>query len=232
MVAAKKKPTPRTSTTRQLEKKLNDGLTDVNSKLDRVVESMNSALEVQQHDFSAKVNQILEAVSSTRAADNPVNTPRKGFDAADQDMGPDESTEFAEAADGEIELLKPGQNDVESPIFKAKAEELKFMEDVLEVEIHESSDQNAEPRFAIYVGGDPFVFERGREFPVKRKFVEGLARAKPVHFRCEEYVKQAGGVAEKAYRYPAHKSVRYPFQVLSDPSPRGREWLQSVLRQP
>ena len=58
------------------------------------------------------------------------------------------------------------------------ARELAFMEEMVEVEVHESTDQNAEPIIDLYCNGMPQRLIRGVPHAVKRKFVQILANAR------------------------------------------------------
>lgn len=219
MAAQKKATAARAPSAKQLDKKLNDGLKDMTDKLDRVVASTNDAI--------GGINEKFDTLMSTLNGGGPALI-RKTFEPMEQSFGPDESTEFVDGPEGEIVLAKPGQ-DVGDRFFKEKQDELAFMEEKVHIFIQDSTDPNAEQVFAIHVSGKPFIFERGKEFVAPRKYLEGLARAKPVHFSSQEFVNRVG---DKAYRYPAHKSPRYPFSVVKDPNPRGHAWLSSVLKQP
>lgn len=115
-------------------------------------------------------------------------------------------------------------------ISKQKLEMLAFMREPVTVHIHESSDQQADPHFMIAVNGRKQIFSRGREYTVPRYIVEGLARAKPVGFRNEEYFKPDG---ERSVRWPSTRGLRYPFSAVKDPSgDKGAAWLKIVLKQP
>jgi hypothetical protein len=65
---------------------------------------------------------------------------------------------------------------------------------------------------------------------VKRKFVEGLARAKKTSYGNTLRVDQQTGL--QSYVWPSKTGLRYPFAVIEDKNPRGKTWLEAVLRQP
>lgn len=112
---------------------------------------------------------------------------------------------------------------------KAKLDALAFYNEPVTVHIADAYDENADSNFAVWVNGIPEVFWRGQEKTVKRMYVEGLARAKPVGFTSQEYMMDNGA---KAYRYPSRTGMRYPFSVVEDKNPIGREWLRGVQAQP
>jgi hypothetical protein len=115
---------------------------------------------------------------------------------------------------------------VPNPLTKNKADILKFMEDVLTVQVHDSTDPNDDPYPCVWNGGISQYFIRGKEQQVKRKFVEVLARAKRTTYTQELFKDGAGN---DTYRQIPHTAPRWPFSVLVDPHPRGRDWLKQVL---
>jgi hypothetical protein len=103
---------------------------------------------------------------------------------------------------------------------------LAFMEERVGVVVGETTDANAEPMPAVYVNGVAQYCPRGVEVSCRRKFVEGLVRAKPVSVRTS--------VEERNSENPANRIVRtallkYPFQVTRDDNPRGAAWLRALL---
>jgi hypothetical protein len=113
-----------------------------------------------------------------------------------------------------------------------KAKELAFMEERLDIRIHETSDPNAEQMVFVSVngeGGGPHKLPwlpRGQVITVKRKIVERLARSKRIGVRTQE-VTDGNGNRTTAIRRSS--SLGYDFSVLRDPNPHGAEWLKRVL---
>ena len=62
---------------------------------------------------------------------------------------------------------------------------------------------------------------------VKRKFVEVLAKSKITTYSQEKYRDNDGN---ESYRQIPHTAVRYPFSMVEDANPRGRDWLKSILQ--
>ena len=127
---------------------------------------------------------------------------------------------------------RPTDNDeriavISSAGFDDYAKELAFMEETLEIEVHESGDPTSnEPILTVYVNGTPQMFERGRAQKVKRKFVQVLATCRPENMRTETMV-QGNQVINKVMKT---SSLRYPFTVIDD-TKAGREWLRRVVSQ-
>jgi hypothetical protein len=111
----------------------------------------------------------------------------------------------------------------------AMFEELKFMEEVVEVMVHESTDENAVNPIFTAVNGVAQYFFRGTVQAVKRKYVNILASCKEHNISTPEYTAKDGSRAVGIRRT---SSLKYPFSVISDPNPRGAAWLRSVLAAP
>ena len=124
--------------------------------------------------------------------------------------------------DGSIAV---GQNVVEQvtpdALNKAYLEELAFMDEYLEILVHESTDKNAEDPIPVGCNGVHVFLKRGVPTKVKRKFVNHLI-AKSTRVSTPEYTNPAG---ERAFKIVQQQGLKYPFDVLHDPSPKGREWL-------
>ena len=153
-----------------------------------------------------------------------VTRNKKAIDATDYQIG--QSGVATMPAEGEARIEETDIQIVDGPKAMKKAEALAFMEELVTVVVHHSTDENAEQLVPIHVNGKTQLFPRGEPVTVKRKYVEGLVRAKPVNYRSEEYVNQSG---DKAYRYPRNMGLRYPFQVERDDNPKGRDWLKKIL---
>ena len=107
------------------------------------------------------------------------------------------------------------------------AQELLFNEEVIEVMVHESTDENAENPIFTSCNGTPQYFYRGVPQEVKRKYVAILASCKEHNVTTPEYTQQDGSRAMSIRRT---RSLKYPFSVIHDPSPRGADWLRSLLK--
>lgn len=191
---------------RQTDRKVDE----LAGKLDRVVDSTNAAIDRIGEQLSRLADAIHNPVTRTHA-----------LEAAEQDMGPSDALEFSN--DGTLE--KPRLMDVQAPEFKEKAANLAFANEMVEVEIAEVSDRDAAKIFDVAVNGKSMVFERGRRYRVPRYIVEGLARARPVHYENQEYVDYEG---VRKVRNPSRRGLRYPFSVVQD-SDRGKAWLKNLL---
>lgn len=149
--------------------------------------------------------------------------PAKRLEAAEQQVGQGGIAMLAPT--GPAVMEHPKIEPVEGPAALALVDELAFMEEMVAVTVHESTEEKPEMLVQIHVNGRTQLFPRGHQVTVKRKYVEGLARAKPVGYRSEEYTESDGGMA---YRYPKSTGLRYPFSVDED-TPKGRAWLKKIL---
>lgn len=131
---------------------------------------------------------------------------------------------------GEYEVVeKVNITDVENPAFSEKAALLAFYEEPVTITVHTTHDPNAEQIFQVGVNGKQKIFKRGETYTVARKFVEGLLRARPVHYANEEYRLDDGS---QTVRNPSRTGLRYGFQVVKDDNPIGGQWLMAITAQP
>ena len=105
------------------------------------------------------------------------------------------------------------------------ARDLAFFEELVEVEVHESTDPNAEAVVDLYCNGVSQRFIRGVPLVVKRKYVQILATAKPQTISTRATV--SGD--EVINRITKHTALRYPFRVIRDDNPKGADWLRETL---
>ncbi len=189
------------------------GMKDDITKLQAMVEAITGAEDVKP---------------STDAIDNPVAI-RKVHEAAEEEIGAKNTLRFErDESTGESLLVGTGIYDMDSPEFNEKQANIAFMEEMVTVMVAVGPEKDSDPRFEIGVNGVMQFFLRGKEVTVKRKFVEGLARAKPVILRNKEFINSEG---ISTVEYPETRTLRYPFSVLKDDNPIGHQWLTSVLRQ-
>lgn len=142
-----------------------------------------------------------QTIAQSRPLDVPVTGSLDGMVRVDQDIV---------IADG--------------PSLGDYAAELAFMEEFVEVTVHESTDANAEPIVDVYCNGTPQRFLRGNAQRVKRKYVEVLANARQTSIKTN--VRNDG---DNIYnRIDKHTALRYPFSMV-DSNPRGQAWLKKLL---
>lgn len=125
--------------------------------------------------------------------------------------------------------------EVESAEVLAKKdhlEKLAFMDEVLEIVVLPTADKTESAIVPVYNNGIPQFFIRGARQKVKRKFVECLARAKPIDYDVRIQTDQTTGEVTNSM-IPKTATLKYPFEVKHDPSgARGEAWLAKVLADP
>jgi hypothetical protein len=132
-------------------------------------------------------------------------------------------------ADGSVSFAEPAIEPVEGPSAKHKGDKLAFMEELVEIMVHESTDKNAEPIVLVGVNGRNQFFARGQVQRVRRKFIEALARCKPIAYsQSRQYDPRSGNTS---MRMDPHRALRYPFSIVSDPNPKGADWLKAILNE-
>lgn len=129
-----------------------------------------------------------------------------------------------DAPEGTIGLeIEPIQV-VEGPMAMNEAEALLFAEDKLVIVIHQSGDKFQENPVPVGVNGRMAYVVRGEKTQMPRKYVERLLRA-----QSDSVEQDVTASNERDFnRLTFRPSQRYPLSVLSDPSPRGAAWLQSI----
>lgn len=148
------------------------------------------------------------------------------IDISGMQVGQDRAAEFPTASrkvKRDDRIVEP----VEGPMGTDFYEELKFMEELVEVMVHESTSENAEPIVEVFHNVTSQRFIRGQVQTVKRKYLEVLARAKKTGFRQQVYADRLTG--EAVQKMIPQTALQYPFNVVSDPNPRGAPWLRKVL---
>lgn len=162
----------------------------------------------------------------------PVAPNTKMVDSGDLELGGDGDVVTMETERG---TNRPYLKDrlIENPdiagekMIDAKwAENMRFNEERVIVLVHPEPDSKyPEPCISIWNDGRHQLFPRGMNITVARKFLEVLARAKPVRYDNVEYMDENG---IRAVKYPRRVSHRFPFSVIRDDNPRGAAWLARI----
>jgi len=117
---------------------------------------------------------------------------------------------------------------VPGPGWRSQAEEVAFLNEMVTVIVHETTDKNPEPVVMTSVNGRNQFFVRGEQQLVRRMYVEQLVRAKTTTFTQERFQDAAGN---DSIRNVPRTTLRYPFSVVEDNNPRGGAWLRTILAQ-
>ena len=120
--------------------------------------------------------------------------------------------------------LEIGTERIETVTNMNKAEELAFMEELVEIYLHDGQNQNDEPVVDVGVNGVHVYLKRGQNHTLKRKYVLNLATSKPTTYTTAEGMDKDGA---KTVHLRAHTAIKYPFAVIRD-SQKGMEWLRNI----
>jgi hypothetical protein len=166
------------------------------------------------------------AAIAGRAINNPVRAS-DSFDTREleiQDAGPiglEEIRAKAHSALDEGSILLPGA---------MSEEELKlemFMNEKVIIVVHESPNEEDLPVVCPMVNGVGQPIVRGYPTPVKRKYVECLARAKETRYKQV----QMDANDPSSLKMIPRTVLAYPFAIERDDNPNGRAWLRDIIRQ-
>ena len=178
----------------------------------------------EENQRLAKENDALRAdvaeIKAMLARNNPVSI-RPSTEVAGE-VGHDGDNYFNDGG----ELVSTASRDVDDPLFKEKAEMLKFMNEPVTISITESADENTDDRFVVYNNGRAYPLRQGETVTVPRFVVEDLMRARTTKYRNELRVDQLTG--EQSYHWPSKTGLRYPFTIVQDNNPKGKAWVAKV----
>lgn len=128
----------------------------------------------------------------------------------------------------EIEIVQGGTGKAKGKGGLSQyAQELAFNEELIDIMVSESTDENAEDVIFTACNGVPQYFKRGVIQTVKRKYVAILASAKEHNITTPQFTTGDGARASGIRRT---SSLKYPFMVVSDKNPRGAAWLKALLQ--
>ena len=116
----------------------------------------------------------------------------------------------------------------ESRDFSQLAADESFMNEMVTVMVHSTTDENQAPHVIVNCNGTNQPIIRGVPVAVKRKYVEILARMKETKYTQLTPNPAAPDVSELRARH----GLAYPFDLVEDKNPRGRAWLNNVLAEP
>lgn len=210
---------------------LADGLNKLNSRLDSLETRSGGPTQPADQEGPMYGDEVADAPrttgfalgTSTDARNHPVSIT-KGHDLegkVDQDLSREMKPSGPALESLPAQVIQPCKT-----ITKEKAEMLRFMEEPIEIMVHDTNDPNADPLPHVTVNGVNQYFFRGERQTVKRKYVQLLVRPKTTSFGNEEYTDARGN---KAYRWPAHTAPELQITILHDPSgAKGLAWFDGL----
>lgn len=114
----------------------------------------------------------------------------------------------------------------DTPINNDYAAELAFMEEPITIIVNPSSEKFAAAVIDVYVNGRAVWIPVGKPTRVQRKYVEVLARTRPVDIQTKHDGADVEAPNNTLLRFTR---VKHPFSVIGDTSPRGQEWLMRLM---
>lgn len=112
--------------------------------------------------------------------------------------------------------------------FRTLASNEAFMNEIVTVLVHSSTNENEPPHIIVNCNGTNQPIVRGIPTKLRRKYVEILARMKETRYN---QITPNPAAPDVTHMHARHGLV-YPFELLEDVNPRGRAWLTNVLAEP
>lgn len=174
-----------------------------------------------------------------RTAKAPVSTDAKNhpviktgaIDAAEQPLGhtvrknAKPTARTARERVGEVSMVQVAERMPDPEKLAMEA----FMNEQIDVQIAHTTDKNALP-FELTINGRTELFRYGEQKTVRRCYVDLMARLKVTSIDTPEKVNPETG--ERYTDRVPHTALKYPFVVVRDPNPQGRDWLKATLAMP
>lgn len=121
----------------------------------------------------------------------------------------------------EPEFIEP----VDRPVDPEWAAMMAFSHELVTVRVGDSQEKNQEDPVPIWNNGECCRFPRNQEVTCERRFLEQLARAKMTTYSQQKFRDNDGN---EHYKEIPHVALRYPFQVVEDQNPNGRDWIKHI----
>lgn len=157
--------------------------------------------------------------SITKRQENTM-APRKETNVINENIKQEATVPLSEI--GETPPIEPvAENDL---VKKAELEA--FMNQELLILVHESQEEDPLLTATPSVNGVNMPIVMGVETKVRRKYVEALARG-----RTTAYKQAIDPLDQSRYDMVPKTVMSFPFTVIHDPHPNGREWLKGIMAQ-
>lgn len=145
---------------------------------------------------------------------------------------PTERVDLARGAASGIALVDTVAGiETEPPTASVKAalEDERFMAEKVDILLHAPGSEDEHQFCEVTVNGQPFCLRRDGEtvWSVPRAHVAVIAAAKTQRLVQKKITAADGSMG---YEEKAVLQALYPFQVVSDPNPKGPAWLRQVVQ--
>lgn len=104
----------------------------------------------------------------------------------------------------------------------------KFMAEPIIIKIHATANQNEAPVAEVGLNGVKINIPREKPVRLPRAYVEVLARSQ---FRRYRQVNNPDPTAAEGTSHIRTVGQDYPFEIIEDKHPKGRAWLQRIMRE-
>lgn len=104
----------------------------------------------------------------------------------------------------------------------------KFMAEPIVIRIHNTGNKNEPPIAEVGLNGTKIDIPRDKPVRLPRAYVEILARSQ---IRRYEQRNNPDPTAMEGTSHHRKVGFDYPFEVIEDKHPKGRAWLQRVMRE-
>lgn len=171
----------------------------------------------------------IDAALAAAAKSSNLNTPRGGRIESqdfqiegDRPIPLDEIHQMVNGGGLEVEIISGVGASSDAVALEA------FMDEIVVIVVHEDANEEALRVVTPTVNGTTQPIVRGIPTPVKRKYVEALARAKETRYT---QVLSDPNRPDSLVMAP-RTALAYPFAIERDDNPNGRAWLRNLLKQP
>ena len=139
------------------------------------------------------------------------------------------SEEFSVGQMPAVDLSQSREPDVilvpDVNLKQGELEELAFNEEVVTIRVDRFANSVEATNVPVSVNGETVHIPIGIPVKLKRKFVGVLAMSKNTDIKTG----RANPNDFESNRVFRHTFLRFPFSVISDPNPRGHDWLTKLL---
>lgn len=120
----------------------------------------------------------------------------------------------------------PAIEPVDSDLSMDALGDIMFMEELVKIRIEPLTEKNPRKLVDLYVNGVAEWVPVGRPWIMRRKFVEVLARSKPMNVQTKHESPEES--LEPKNEIIRTTSAQFPFSVLQD-TPKGIAWLNAIM---
>jgi hypothetical protein len=223
----------RPQTIKSLSNDMQDNMSKIGERVDKTdarLDSVDEKVSSLKSSVDTGFSEIMEAMEGFKSlAKNNIHNTTKGTCSEDIYEHDDENGIVFEKNDdpmADVEVVRHGLTSTDSAEFKAKADQMRFDDEEIEIMVMPSQSTYPDHTFTIGVNGRLRLIMRGQKQWIPRKYVEVLLRAKVSTYGNFESRNQYNGELE--VNNPETKSHRYPLQVITDKNPKGAAWLMRV----